>query len=435
MTKKDQYVEQIGAADIAEPEHPIHPALDWVNGQLIVGVMGKKGQRALLSSSGRYANRQSLGMICAKGAEFPSFVTSAAVKAFLEPSKGNSAVTENTLKRLRDCLKKFVSFPSDWTGDVVAAWILATYVYPIFQAFPYMRITSASPGSGKSVLGQTIARLSFNGEFMTSPGEAHLFRMAEMSRGVQVWDEMEIENDIEKKKFAGIKGILLNGYRNGGVVPRTEGRNWERVEIFHVYCPRVLIGLSDLPEVVLQRVITITMQKRTAEAEVEIYNPEAHQQAEQSLRDGCVLWALQNASAVSQAYYSSDLRKTVEGCLGDVGRQADDIWLPLFAVVQSACADPEERERWFNALKTGALSHRTVLRGDSVSAAKLQTQKIKASPAHSVGENDDVVIARALEKTGVIITNPEPTADRDRECNGDLSIVVALKRSTKPVWK
>ena len=41
---------KLRASDIARPRSVIHPALDWVGGQLIVGVKFQNGDRAVLTS-------------------------------------------------------------------------------------------------------------------------------------------------------------------------------------------------------------------------------------------------------------------------------------------------------------------------------------------------------------------------------------------------
>ena len=391
------YTNHISADRVVATQNCVHPALDWVDGQLIVGVQGNNGERALLSSKGAYVDHEALGKICDKGSAFTSSVTSSVVSAFLSPNPEERTLRiDGLLDRVARHIQRFVAFPKSWMPDVVAVWILATYVYPVFRAFPYLRVTSKEPGCGKSVLGERVAHVGFNGELMTSMGEAHLFRMVELTRGIQVWDEMEIKEEVERKKYDALKAVLLSGYRNGASVPRNQGKNWEIVERFHVYCPRVLIGLSELPETVLQRSITIAMQKRQRDAVVELYNQDKHASEEQSLKDSCVLWALQKAQEANEAYYGSDLREDVEARLGDVGRQADDIWLPLFAVVKAACPDSEERERRFKALQDGALSHKTELSEHQVVASTEAHKKSDRSVQSILNDEATGVISSAL---------------------------------------
>jgi hypothetical protein len=225
-----------------------------------------------------------------------------------------------------------------WLPDTLAPWILGSFLFPIFQTYPYLRLTSLAPGCGKSLLGELIARLSFNGEFMVAPTEAQLFHLPEISRGVQVWDEVECSDDGDKKRFNAILPILLSGYRNGGAVPRQVGKNFEKSTRYHVFCPRVFIGLSKLPEPAQQRTIQVQLVKRTEHQKVEHYVGWRHIDEEHGLKERCLLWALKNAESVNRFYQDDGLRRELEQLLG-AGRISDDIWLPLFAVASAAGQD------------------------------------------------------------------------------------------------
>jgi hypothetical protein len=162
---------------------------------------------------------------------------------------------KDLLEKLATYLRTFIVFPHSWFPDVLASWVLGTYLFPVFQTYPYLWITSPAPGCGKSILGGIIASLSFNGEFLVAPTEAQLFHLPEGSRGVQVWDELEHAEEIDKKRFNAMRPVLLNGYRNGGTVPRQVGNHFEKSVRYHVFCPRVLIGLTKPPEPAVQRSI------------------------------------------------------------------------------------------------------------------------------------------------------------------------------------
>lgn len=176
---------------------------------------------------------------------------------------------------------------------------------------------------------------------MASPTEANMFHLPEQNRGVQVWDEVEFANQVEKSRFQSVKAILLNGYRNGGVVPRQVGNSWDKQVKYHVYCPRVLIGLSRLPETARQRSIELTLQKRKSEQEVKLYRIDDQAAEETRLRTKCVLTALKCAHGINQCYKDDKLRRDIEALLGMAGREVDDIWLPVFAVV-TACSPHSE---------------------------------------------------------------------------------------------
>jgi hypothetical protein len=200
--------EALRAEDVIGPEIVIHPALDWVDGQLIVGVRLKDGRQGVLSSASGLVSPDQFGPVCAKGIVSSSIVTQEIVKAFCSstPEVSNG---KGLLNRIGKYLKRFVAFPKPEWAEILALWILGTYLYPMFQTYPYVWITSASPGCGKSLLGQIVAALGFNGEFMVSPNETHLFRLAESTRGVQVWDETELVAETEKRRFEAVKPVLL----------------------------------------------------------------------------------------------------------------------------------------------------------------------------------------------------------------------------------
>lgn len=332
--------------DIARPKSVIHPALDWVNGQLVVGVVFENGGRAALTSKDGLVEIEKIGNVCERDGKFESPVTPEMAEqfiAYLETNPTSCPIEDLNalLLELAAYFNQFVVFPERYWSRVMASWTLGTYLYPMFQAYPYLWLTSPAPGCGKSLLGQILANLSFNGEFMASPTEANMFHLPEQNRGVQVWDEVEFAHQVEKSRFQSVKGILLNGYRNGGVVPRQVGNSWDKQVKYHVYCPRVLIGLSQLPETARQRSIELTLRKRKSEQEVKLYRIDDQASEEARLRTKCVLTALKCAHGINQCYKDNRLRKDLEVLLGMAGREVDDIWLPVFAVVTACSPDAE----------------------------------------------------------------------------------------------
>lgn len=346
---------EISIDEILTPREVIHPCLDWVKGQLIVGVDLKGGKTAVLSSTRGLVRPEELGAICKQGEKFNGAVSRSVADKFVKYLKAlregrESANDKKLLTDLATYQKRFVVFPQAWFPHMLARWIQGTYLFPMFQTYPYLRITSATPGCGKSLLGEIIAKLSFHGEFMVAPTEAQLFHLPEVSRGVQVWDEVECGEDSEKKRFSAILPVLLNGYRNGGAVPRQTGKNFERSTRYHVFCPRVFIGLTKLPEPALQRTIQVRLEKRTREQKVEHYIGSKHTEEECDLKERCLLWALKMADSVNGFYQSDDLRRELETLVGP-GRSSDDIWLPIFAVASAAKAGGRDS---LETLKTAA---------------------------------------------------------------------------------
>jgi hypothetical protein len=341
------------------PEHiipeqaAIHPALDWRNDVLFMGVNAADERRGVLTS-----RREILGLdelkwpICDRARNFARSPITENVARLFQKGYGSAENPERAYalidvpQRLATYYRRFVVFDPPWWPEVLALWTLGTYLYPIFTTYPYLRISSPEPGCGKTLLGELIAKLSFNGELMVSPTEANIFRLAESERGTQVWDEVENREDVDQNRLKAVKSVLLNGYRSGGAVPRQErisSAEFKTVR-FHVYVPRVLIGLSDLPEVVQQRVIELTLHRRSPEEQVERYIPDGQSGEEAQLREMCALYALTYCGAVAHKYRGDELAKGLERHLGQAGRFTEDLLLPLFAVC-TAPLDGDERSR------------------------------------------------------------------------------------------
>jgi hypothetical protein len=362
------------------PEHivgeqlVIHPALDWRDGVLIMGVSLAEGGRGVLNSRGELLLLDKVPFpICDRSRNFSRSPVSENVarrvqEGYGTPGSETAHALVDVSARLAGYYRRFLVFPEPWWPELLALWTLGTYLYPLFSSYPYLRISSPEPGCGKSLLGEIISKLSFNGELMVSPTEANVFRIAESERGTQVWDEVENQSEADRSRLQVMKSVLLNGYRAGGFVPRQErvGHEFETVR-FHVYVPRVLIGLSDLPPVVRQRTIELPLHRRSPAEEIERYLAHERETEERDLREMCALYALTYCGAVSRQYRRKDLAKALERHLGQAGRLPDDLLLPLVAV----CAAPTE--------------HAT---GKKAVMATLQTLVLKAAPELARGWNE-----------------------------------------------
>jgi hypothetical protein len=59
----------------------------------------------------------------------------------LRTQNGQPKTARNWLT-ISHILKRFIVFPKPWFPGVLATWILGTYVFPMFQTYPYLWITS-----------------------------------------------------------------------------------------------------------------------------------------------------------------------------------------------------------------------------------------------------------------------------------------------------
>ena len=162
-------------------------------------------------------------------------------------------------EEIKKVLRNFIDMREDYY-DLVAVWIVGTYVYEHFNTYPYLFI-NAMRGSGKTRLLKLVKSLSHNGDLVTSLREAVLFRTA---RGKTLCiDEFE---SIHKKENTGLRELLNACYKKGIKVQRmrkkkTPEGEQQVVEEFEPYTPICMANIWGMEEVLGDRCITMILEK------------------------------------------------------------------------------------------------------------------------------------------------------------------------------
>jgi hypothetical protein len=157
-------------------------------------------------------------------------------------------------ERVVSNLKDYVVFEDDRLYDVVASYVVMTYVYDVFTAVPFLWL-HGPPGSGKTRTNMTVTYMCRRGLFVADPSDATLYRMVE-----SVGPTLGIDESILTEKG---KRILAAGYKRGAVVPRAEPTKGGIVlKFFEATAPRVFsFENPPLEDYLLQRCITVSMLK------------------------------------------------------------------------------------------------------------------------------------------------------------------------------
>ena len=162
-------------------------------------------------------------------------------------------------EEIKNVLRNYIDMREDYY-DLVAIWIIGTYIYENFNTYPYLFI-NAMRGSGKTRLLKLVKSLAHNGELVTSLREAVLFRTA---KGKTLCiDEFE---SIHKKENAGLRELLNACYKKGIKVQRmrkkkTADGEQQVVEDFEPYTPICMANLWGMEEVLGDRCITMILEK------------------------------------------------------------------------------------------------------------------------------------------------------------------------------
>jgi hypothetical protein len=218
-------------------------------------------------------------------------------------------------------LDKYIDFRDEGTSDVLALWTMGTYLYPLFEAFPYVTLVGPK-GSGKTKLVGLVARLAFNGRVASNISSASLFRVVQATRGMLGIDEAERLANPRDPVAADLRLLLNAGYKRGSPVIRCEGDDHRVVE-FEVYGPKMIASINGLEDVLESRCILINML-RTAGPKGDLVVSE-HGEAWPGTRHGLYCFALRHFAQVRGHYLNGT------GADGLRNRQAE-LWRPLLAI-------------------------------------------------------------------------------------------------------
>lgn len=223
-------------------------------------------------------------------------------------------------------LKAYVDLPDPRFYDCITLWIIATYFYRIFHAFPYLHLYGEFH-SGKTKVLQIAVLLSFNGEMLTSTTAAALVRLIHFNGATCGIDEAEkLENDRDEAA-ATLLEILRCGYKKGATVPRCEsdGESSFKVVRYDPYSPKVIAGTKPLESALSSRCIQVLLLRS-----------KNHQVANREVNIGATDWSdyrslLYAASLSSSKDVHTALQETEFAEV--IGRDAE-IWRPLLVVAK-----------------------------------------------------------------------------------------------------
>ena len=135
----------------------------------------------------------------------------AATRATLSPDairryrRNERIELSDVISQVRELLVRHVQFSEEWQPNLIALWVVGTFVHSLFAVFGYLHITSASKRCGKTLLLDLLGHLCFNAtRSSTDPSPAFVFRDAERNCGTQLFDEVESLTDADRRSCAAL---------------------------------------------------------------------------------------------------------------------------------------------------------------------------------------------------------------------------------------
>ncbi len=179
------------------------------------------------------------------------------------------------------------------TTATLALWTMLTYVYPAWDAVPYLSV-GGPIGSGKSRVLDVLQRLVFRPLPSSNVTAPTLFRTLHASGGVMLLDEAERLKQSTPEQQE-IQSVFLCSYRRGGCATRLEplpDGGFKPVQ-FAVYGPKALACIAGLPPTLASRCITVLMFRSAGDSDKPKYWIDEGPTVWQTVRDHLHVLALE----------------------------------------------------------------------------------------------------------------------------------------------
>lgn len=155
---------------------------------------------------------------------------------------------------IRDKIKDYIYLPEPAYG-LIAAWIIGTYFYCAFSAYPFLHLLGPKE-TGKTNLLFHLSQLCFNAvrtTYITSPALADT---TDALRGTLLLDQADnLDRNPE------LLAVLVDSYKREGGRRRvvTLTKTSRKVDEFDSYSPKAFASKKTLPEDLVDRCFTINM--------------------------------------------------------------------------------------------------------------------------------------------------------------------------------
>lgn len=317
------------------------------------------------------------------------------VKMVQSAGKVTESLDMGVINRIEEFITRFATF-TDAYQLPIALWTICTYIFPNFDAFPYLVITSDTKRSGKSRTAELISFVCSNPRNFGAMTPSSMFRIIDEVKPTIFFDEAEI---LSQESAGVMRSVLNMGYRKGSKVPRTIGND---VVEFETYCPKVFILIGDVLDTLRDRSITIRMKR--AEARNRFVYESVKSEGE-AIRDEIQAVIDSRSSQIVSTFMDF---KGIE-FLTD---RDEEIWSPIFVLASVLCPERmKELERIAVDMATEKTApqrrYTQLLRDESEGAAMDDEYSYRLlSDLHLVAMGENITSQDAVERLREINTAP-----------------------------
>jgi hypothetical protein len=319
----------------------IHQAQDYYDGVMFYGTINGRQDRIVTSANDyfTFAAAKMHGINLMQPQLSMSQLRRETVIKFF--SGGLTITPDAIFETIRDYIRRHIYFPDPETYDLVTVWIMGTYIFRAFRYYPYLHL-NAEKGSGKTLLMELMAPVSFNGILLTQPVVSTVIKLIDQSSATLFIDEAEGLSQRQSGGNSQLKQILKTGFARSGLYYVGE-------TMYRTYSPKCFAGINELDDVLADRAVTIKMMRMTKAEGKELYRETAGMRKEQMLmRDSLYLFGLRFGPSIAMGY-EAIRPEALYDKLVHLSNRAYDVWLPLYRIV-SAFKDVNVQNRAFESL-------------------------------------------------------------------------------------
>jgi hypothetical protein len=241
--------------------------------------------------------------------------------------------TADLLEATKTFLHRYVDL-EQFEISLLAHWIVMTYVFDAFRAFPYLCFRG-QPNCGKSRALQVIGSVSYRSvDTGTLTTKSALFRYNDMFRSTMILDEADHAGDLRSDFFK----LLNAGYLTHGSISLSVSSDddWAP-QSYKVGSPKLLANRLEFPDKATEsRVLTIPMLSKALAAHIPTELPGSFEAEAQTLRNKLTKWRFDNRH---------EIRKEEAQLKGLDGR-AQQLGLPIYSI----SPDPEFKKSFLKYL-------------------------------------------------------------------------------------
>jgi hypothetical protein len=241
---------------------------------------------------------------------------------------------EQLFQAIKSFVMRYVVFSRPEHSDVIALWVMHTWVADCADFTPYIYLHSPVMRCGKTQVHRVVEPLVKNPLRTCNISEAALYREIEESHPTLLWDEIDAIFGNRKSSEANEnKRALLNaGYERGMSAIRMERGPGGFVKIsFDPFCPKILAGIGRLPDTIVDRSIPILIHRRLKAQACHKFRRQDRDSAK-PLHSALKTWSA-NAELQKRLH---EAHPEMPESLTD---RQEDIWEPLLAIADCIGGD------------------------------------------------------------------------------------------------